>query len=568
MNNLAGSDEFAYALNVIFVLLISFAFYHAYAGIKSGGRSNFAEYAPSLMTSLGLFGTFLGIFIGLLGFNTNEIDGSISQLLNGLKTAFFTSIFGMLMAIVFKVIQTKTMDQASKLKPSDLPEEVGPKEIYAVMNKQCGYLGHVYNAIGGSGDSSLNNQIKMLRTDMNDFMKTHSNHQVEFERKLWQQLNNFAEMLAKSATQQVIEALRQVIVEFNQKLTEQFGDNFKRLDESVKKLVEWQQLYMLQLDVMIQQYQLGVQAIDSTKVAVQEIGIETAKIPTNMEALGEVMHVNQHQIAELSRHLEAFVQMRDQAIIAVPGIQQKLEEVAEYLRNGADQIKLELIHGANEYKTSVQETGITMRNIGHELADKSSSISKELSDAFELLELNTERIKNGITSSVSSVMESVEENSKKSSLAATDAVTAMITKVQQGIETNNQAYAQHTERIKNGITSSISSAMDAVEENSKKSSLAATEAVSAMLAKVQQGIESSNQAYAQHTERSLGGLEKHVKEMVSRTNEGVNEQLRQFDEGIALQLNKALADLGSALLTIHRHLVEDVYKGRTPNTRE
>lgn len=508
MNNFYGSTEFTIGLNCLFVVLIGAAFWMAWTGVKQGKRNNYVEYAPSLMTSLGLFGTFLGIFIGLLGFDTQQIDGSIGQLLNGLKTAFFTSIFGMLMAIVFKVLQTRVLDQRKATEDPVDPDEVGPKEIHAVLKKQYQALDLIVLAIGGNNERSLVGQVQMMRTDITDFRASATRQQEAFEEKLWGQLNSFAEMLSKSATQQVIEALKQVIVEFNEKLTEQFGENFKRLDESVKKLVDWQQGYMVQLDGMIKQYQLGVQAIDSTKVAVQEIRVETSKIPVNMEALGEVMHVNQHQIAELSRHLDVFVAMRDQAVIAVPHIQQKLEEVGQQLRDGAQQVNTVLIQGSEQFQHSVLQTNQSMVKSANEMAGQSEHISKELSDALELLGLNTERIRTGVTATISTAMESLEEHSKRSTTSAADAV-------------------------------------------------------SQMLASVQQGIDATNQAYAQHTERSLGGIEKHVKDMVSRTNDGVNEQLRQFDEAMARQLNKALTDLASALSSIHRHLVDDVYRGKS-----
>ena len=50
---------------------------------------------PSIVSTLGVFGTFLGITIGLAGFNVNDLTQSIPILLGGLKTAFYTSLCGM-----------------------------------------------------------------------------------------------------------------------------------------------------------------------------------------------------------------------------------------------------------------------------------------------------------------------------------------------------------------------------------------------------------------------------------------------------------------------------------------
>ena len=49
--------------------------------------------------------------------------------------------------------------------------------------------------------------------------------------------------LSKGATEEIIKALQNVIKDFNTNLTEQFGDNFKQLNEAVLKMIEWQNTY-------------------------------------------------------------------------------------------------------------------------------------------------------------------------------------------------------------------------------------------------------------------------------------------------------------------------------------
>ena len=53
----------------------------------------------SILTVIGVFGTFLGIYFGLLDFNHKNIEGSIPTLLDGLKHAFLTSLVGIVSAI-------------------------------------------------------------------------------------------------------------------------------------------------------------------------------------------------------------------------------------------------------------------------------------------------------------------------------------------------------------------------------------------------------------------------------------------------------------------------------------
>jgi ElaB/YqjD/DUF883 family membrane-anchored ribosome-binding protein len=59
------------------------------------------DFIPHLFPTLGILFTFLGIAIGLYNFDSNNIEKSIPELMNGLKTAFIVSIFGVALLVVF-----------------------------------------------------------------------------------------------------------------------------------------------------------------------------------------------------------------------------------------------------------------------------------------------------------------------------------------------------------------------------------------------------------------------------------------------------------------------------------
>lgn len=86
-------------ITAFFVWLIIVAFVVAIICYRADKMRGFAHYAPNLLTSLGILGTFVGIVIGLMSFNPEEIDSSIANLLGGLETAFMTSLVGMAAAI-------------------------------------------------------------------------------------------------------------------------------------------------------------------------------------------------------------------------------------------------------------------------------------------------------------------------------------------------------------------------------------------------------------------------------------------------------------------------------------
>ena len=52
----------------------------------------------------------------------------------------------------------------------------------------------------------------------------------------------------ESTVEQLIKAIESVIRDFNTKIEEQFGENFKRFNSGLEKLLEWQSTYLNELD--------------------------------------------------------------------------------------------------------------------------------------------------------------------------------------------------------------------------------------------------------------------------------------------------------------------------------
>lgn len=69
---------------------------------------------PTILSSLGILGTFIGIAIGLYTFDVNNIDQSVPTLLQGLKLAFVSSIAG----IIFTIIKKFELSREEKIEES------------------------------------------------------------------------------------------------------------------------------------------------------------------------------------------------------------------------------------------------------------------------------------------------------------------------------------------------------------------------------------------------------------------------------------------------------------------
>lgn len=405
----------------IFLVLIASIFVLAVLFNLARKCEKFTTYAPVLLTSIGILGTFIGISIGLVNFDTSNIDGSISELLGGMKTAFFTSLFGMSFSILFKIVQSLSRIAESKPENSDDPLQV--------LSQQATSLNSLVSSIGGESDTSILSQLKLLRSDINDNSKNILRVQQEsgsliqslnelataqqasfqeFSDKLWVTLQDFADILSKSATETIIDALRQVIVDFNKNLTEQFGENFKELNSAVRELVVWQENYKEQIGQMTEQYKLGVTAISATEVSVKQISEDTQSIPTSMDKLTSIMEVNQQQLKELESHLAAFRDMRDKAVEAVPMIREQVDTTVQA-------IAASVASATNHYNTLLKESDgyihkhtEASQDIINKLVVGAGEISRTLQDANQNLAKETNEVQASVIRNIENLQNRLE----------------------------------------------------------------------------------------------------------------------------------------------------------------
>lgn len=511
------TPEFSSATTDVFFWVIFSVFIVALIFRLRGKKPVFTDYAPTLLSSLGILGTFAGIVIGLLAFDPTpeKMNASITNLLWGLQTAFFTSIIGVFLSITFKAFESFLVKQEQASENSDgLVQTDDSIEVILITQNQ--YLAQIVKSIGDENtDSSLVNILKLHRSDaadqrkqvisalqtLNDAMNQQNQVHIQtkelvqqlmqqqsaFAAQLWIEMAKVSEALSKSATEQVITALKQVIVDFNHNLTEQFGENFKQLNAAVGALVQWQENYRQQLEHMTEQYAQGVQAITQTETSVANISHETAQIPVVMEKLKSVLDINQHQIDGLNNHLQVFTDMRDKAVQAVPQIQQRIDETITAVQQASSQ----LVEGINESAANLSNAIIKTAT---EFDDSSSRVNGALQTTSDHLTRESEVIKTTLLDSVTQIREDFY---------------GFINQLQDSQQTQLKTFETATAQM-----------MDGYKES-----------------------EAQIKNFAQTT--------------INSTAESVLKQTGAIDQALEQELNRTMTELGSALTTITRKFTED-----------
>src|SRR5690606_4071594 len=123
---------------------------------------------PTVFTTLGVLGTFVGIYFGLRKFDVNDITGSIPTLLDGLKTAFTTSIWGISLSLLFgktSQIVLRAVEMKAPPKPTD--ELAALQEMTLILKDSKDQNHSNFNTLNrslvGDTDDSLSTQLVKLR---------------------------------------------------------------------------------------------------------------------------------------------------------------------------------------------------------------------------------------------------------------------------------------------------------------------------------------------------------------------------------------------------------------------
>ena len=413
--------------------------------------------AASILTIVGVLGTFIGIYIGLQNFDTDNLQNSIKDLLDGLKLAFGTSIVGIASALLLKGIISPIFQTFEKRNARDPLEEAIDKFVLALKDVETSGESHLSakldgltkaiknedsdtgTVLGGITDiravligeaertipmqlqdlskvlseSRLNlietslsdeegNLLTELRSVKNEISTKHDDLREEF-RKFSE---NVAESVAKLATDELIEALKTVIADFNANITEQFGENFKQLNEAVGRTVEWQEQYRQQMDELAAEFRIAAESVEQSRASLASAAQSLMTIEDQSGSLVLIAQKLDPILHTLNDQLEAFGELRQRAHDAFPLIESRLNELTT---DFSDVVKTAITDSHNSMET--QRDALTTQ--ADQLQDILNGQTRELSN---IVERNKEDIENHVNilhtalrKEVNTLNESLEE---------------------------------------------------------------------------------------------------------------------------------------------------------------
>ena len=392
----------------------------------------------SIVTIIGVLGTFVGIFIGLVTFNPRDIEASVPMLLGGLRFAFGTSILGILGSIILKWLALNKRKEQAALEVTNpgttVDDLTGLLQNILDVEKEEGNktretLHSIENSLTGDGDNTVMAQLQnILDAEKEEGNKTRETlHSIENSltgdgdntvmaqlQNILDSFNEFANKMAEDKTPALIKALEEVMRDFNAKINEQFGDNFKQLNEAVGRINKWQEQYRQQMDELANQFKVAAASIEKSRESLELIaewndiivsGIEKSResleliaersdaIVSGAEKLDPILEALQHQTQQLNDRLEAFKALADDAHKAFPIITENLDEltndfstvVKETIANSYTSMQSQQEALANQSKQLEKAVKDSTDHMTHQVTVLDKALEEELTKALESL---------------------------------------------------------------------------------------------------------------------------------------------------------------------------------------
>lgn len=322
--------------------------------------------APAILTSFGIFGTFLGIAFGLMRFDSANIEASVPLMIDGLGVAVWSSVIGILGALSIRLRYA-----VSSIRQANLAEEE-PVTI-ADLN---------------SAIHDLNTNLVVLREE---------NRQDTAS--LLESNQRYQSQMVDANTSALSEAISTVMRDFNAKIDVQYGENFQHFNESLGRLLEWQQNYSEQLAVMLKAQESSRDVIQHASNSYEQMIAHSKEFNRVAASLGELLSGLEQQTSNLEGYLSGLSGLVGQASEGLPALSEYVSELTVKLSHSIEEnnrsLTRVLTQAANDISATVEQVN--------------QGLAKSVNEAHSGLAQHVEAMTNKTSAQMQMLDESMEK---------------------------------------------------------------------------------------------------------------------------------------------------------------
>ena len=376
--------------------------------IRNRRPTRLVQTAPSAAVSLGIFGTFVGIYIGLLGFDVKDISASIPTLLEGLKTAFMTSIWGLAVSIGLRFLYSR-MD--------DVEDDGVVRSDEPVLLLQ-GILNGIEQLSTQSAqlEQTLKEGLKEREAIANDRLEVVRKEIGETREAMVSAFDGFSNRMAEMGVDALVEALGQVVKDFNSVLNDLVGTAFQDMSSAMARLVEWQENYRTDMESMRERVEALLGQTDAAADVLDRTSTTLAQIDERLDHAASSLGSLTTQAADFEAHVDALKTQNAQLEAGLEGIRALGEAAKDVVPTLDQQMKAmgqSLVEAASTSASRLEEVHRSLTDFvettTRELQETSDAHTQAMENAVDRLDKGLEeeltKALNGLAGSLAALSE-------------------------------------------------------------------------------------------------------------------------------------------------------------------
>ena len=278
----------------------------------------YVRSAPTIFTTLGIFFTFVGISLALFSFNTKDLQNSLPDFLAGMKTAFYISILGVLFSLAIKI------RYASLGVPKRFREEESDPGQELVRHHLT-----LHGLLSGGETPEERLPLSVLMAGMRKETR-------EGLEAIGQTLEQYLSKMAENNSRALVEALQNVVKNFETRLNESTASSMKELSLAVKEIVSWQAGYREAMPRITAELVKISEPMEKIGESMRAYAGQAELFRQFFERQGEVLLKMDNERDRVEKALTAFMRMMEGQEKALPEMEKSLREFVASVSGGVD----------------------------------------------------------------------------------------------------------------------------------------------------------------------------------------------------------------------------------------
>lgn len=223
-------------------------------------NKNLLNIIPGVMTGLGILGTFIGLTLGLQNFNTgtsDEMMSSIPPLMDGIKIAFHTSIYGMVFSLAFNFVYKNILETSydnldnfldifSKYVCPDAEKEGISQLIYSQQKETEAVVSPIVSAVQ-SLNKNMTLMVAMQKEQQEDFRRLPDILGESIGKRVgeiivpeFEKTNKSLESFATTISEMQLSSMGDLVDQFVSQMNESLSDSFTNLAAIISQTCDLQ----------------------------------------------------------------------------------------------------------------------------------------------------------------------------------------------------------------------------------------------------------------------------------------------------------------------------------------